>query len=65
MNVLRLKETMLINKDEFIEKTVLFFDRELIEWCIIYEGSPRSTRPDVQMTVVIAEKLLWSRVLTL
>ena len=34
MNILRLEETILMNKVEFLEKTVFFkLDRKLIEWC--------------------------------
>ena len=36
MNVLRLKETLLMNKVEFLEKTVFFLVKPKIYWVMCY-----------------------------
>ena len=54
MNVLRLKETMLMNKAEFLEKTVFFLTPRNVDWFRDIFGYTRQ--------VIYSTKKIWSTV---
>ena len=52
MKLLRLKETMLMNKVEFLGKLCFsYLDRKLIEWCVTY-GTRKNKYWEIYLTVL-------------